>query len=99
MPNEEQPDKLILRDYLAIERTHLANERTLLAYLRTGLIILVSAFTIIKVFPDSVDMRVLGYALMPIAIASVVQGVRRYRHVRRSIVLHYSGAEQSSHDE
>lgn len=28
---------LVLREYLAIERTKLANETTLLAYIRTGL--------------------------------------------------------------
>lgn len=34
---------LVLREYLAIERTKLANERTLLTYIRTGLYFLVAA--------------------------------------------------------
>ena len=35
------PDqKVILRDYLAIERTRLANERTLLSYVRSSLTIM-----------------------------------------------------------
>ncbi len=29
-------DEMILRDFLAVDRTLLANERTLLAYIRTG---------------------------------------------------------------
>lgn len=29
-------DKLIIRDYLALDRTKLANSRTLLAYIRTA---------------------------------------------------------------
>lgn len=36
-----KPDKeVILRDYLAIERTRLANERTLLSYIRSSLYLL-----------------------------------------------------------
>jgi uncharacterized membrane protein YidH (DUF202 family) len=37
---------LVLREYLAIERTRLANETTLLAYIRTGLYFLVAGSTL-----------------------------------------------------
>lgn len=37
---------LVLREYLAIERTKLANETTLLAYIRTGLYFLVAGSTL-----------------------------------------------------
>ena len=37
---------LVLREYLAIERTKLANERTLLTYIRTGLYFLVAGSTL-----------------------------------------------------
>ncbi|GAP67936.1 hypothetical protein BA6E_101382 [Bacteroidales bacterium 6E] len=32
----ENREQIILRDYLALERTRLANERTLLSYIRTS---------------------------------------------------------------
>ncbi|MFZ2282343.1 MAG: DUF202 domain-containing protein, partial [Lutibacter sp.] len=33
----ENREKIILRDFLALERTRLANERTLFSYIRTSL--------------------------------------------------------------
>ena len=49
-PDEE----VILRDYLAIERTRLANERTLLSYIRSSLYLLLGgiAFFQLKDFPN-----------------------------------------------
>ena len=39
-----KPDQqVILRDYLAIERTRLANERTLLSYIRSSLYLLLGS--------------------------------------------------------
>ena len=37
-------EELILRDYLAIERTKLANVRTLFSYIRTSLYLLTAGF-------------------------------------------------------
>jgi len=37
---------LILREYLAIERTKMANQRTLLTYIRTGLYFLIAGSTL-----------------------------------------------------
>ena len=50
-----KPDQeIILRDYLAIERTRLANERTLLSYIRSSLYLMLGgiAFLQLKDFPD-----------------------------------------------
>lgn len=44
--------ELILRDYLAIDRTKLAAERTMLAYLRTALTLIIAGVTISKLFED-----------------------------------------------
>ena len=46
-------EELILRDYLAIERTKLANVRTLFSYIRTSLYLLTAGIGIFrsKVFP------------------------------------------------
>ncbi len=39
------PEELVLRDHLAIDRTAMANERTFLAYVRTALALLVIGVT------------------------------------------------------
>jgi len=42
--------EMILRDYLAQDRTKLANERTFLAYLRTAITFSAAGGTLIKIF-------------------------------------------------
>lgn len=46
--SQEEPE-LILRDYLAIERTKLANVRTLFAYIRTSLYLLTAGIGILQI--------------------------------------------------
>lgn len=60
MPNSMQEpiekfkkEELILRDYLAIERTKLANVRTLFAYVRTALYLLTAGIGIFQI--DSIS--------------------------------------------
>jgi putative membrane protein len=55
--NNADKKDLIIRDYLAAERTHLANERTLLTYLRSAMMLLITAITILKFFQDSFPMK------------------------------------------
>lgn len=42
-------EKIILRDYLALERTKLANERTLFSYIRTSLYLLTVGIGIFEI--------------------------------------------------
>ncbi len=58
-------DDLIVRDYLARQRTTLANERTLLSYIRTSLYFLVSGTALmeVKVLDHVRDLGYLGFAL------------------------------------
>lgn len=68
--NNEQLDKkiqdefltkeLILRDYLAIERTILTNEATFLAYIRTSLTIVVVGATLFHLSPENVFFQYIG---------------------------------------
>lgn len=44
-------DKMILRDFLAADRTLLANERTLLAYIRTGISLIAVGIYLIRLSP------------------------------------------------
>jgi putative membrane protein len=83
------PDKLILRDYLAAERTHLANERTLLAYLRSALILFITAVTIFKLFEGDHAMMWIVFFLGPLSIFTGIFGVYRYLHTRKKLLAFY----------
>ncbi|MDH5381747.1 MAG: DUF202 domain-containing protein, partial [Cyclobacteriaceae bacterium] len=43
----EVKEEIILRDFLALERTTLANERTLFAYIRTSLYLILAGIAFI----------------------------------------------------
>lgn len=81
MKNREE---LIVRDWLAIDRTRMANERTFLAYLRTFIVVLSSGVAILKV--DALqEMFDLGIFLVVIAPVILLIGLLRFLYVRRHI--------------
>lgn len=82
--NEYALRRLILRDYLAIERTRLANERTILSYLRTTLALVAGAVTLLHFF-DTDAARISGWLLLPVALVLLAFGVARYVRVRRRV--------------
>jgi putative membrane protein len=80
------PDKLILRDYLALDRTHLANERTLLAYIRTALMMLISGITLIKLFQGQATVVFSGYLMFSVSLIVLGIGAWRFFKMRRRII-------------
>lgn len=77
-------DELIVRDFLARQRTKLANDRTLLAYVRTSLYFLVSATALVKV--DELDnIKGLGYLSFFISGILIFIGVLSYVKVYRRL--------------
>jgi len=92
---KQYPDsgKIILRDYLAIDRTRLANQRTLLSFLRTGLYLLVTAFAIMRVdmLRDLIPWAWVGIVLA-ITVSSV--GIVNYLLVRRRVKSAYRIKEE-----
>lgn len=72
---------MILRDYLAADRTVLANERTFLAYIRTGLTLFVAGVTFIHFF-EPVMIIVLGWLFVPLGIVVFAIGAMRYRKMQ-----------------
>ena len=76
--------RLILRDYLAIERTRLANERTALSYLRTTLTLAAGAVTLLHFF-DTTAARLTGWALLAVGALLLLFGLLRYASVRRRV--------------
>jgi putative membrane protein len=86
-PMEEKKD-LILRDWLAIERTKLANERTFLAYFRTAFVFLATGMTFLKLdyFEDFRWLGVVFLALFPVML---ILGIIRLFKVKRNIDCYY----------
>lgn len=75
---------LIIRDYLAIQRTNLANERTFLAYVRTSVGLLIVGVSFIK-FSDSKILFIIGIALIAFSVVSLVVGLINYFRRKRQI--------------
>jgi putative membrane protein len=76
---------MLYRDDLAKDRTMLANERTFLAYARTAIMLAVSGITMLKLFSESPGLVVLGYVLLPVALAVGLYGYLRFRNERRRL--------------
>lgn len=79
-PDEE----IILRDYLAIERTRLANERTLLSYIRSSLYLILGgiAFIQLKNYPD---FKYLGIIALVFSAIFLIIGIYRFILLKRSL--------------
>ena len=87
------PEKMILRDHLAYDRTVLANERTLLSYFRTAIALLAAGGTLIKLFPAEPGMVRLGYMLLAVGTVSIVVGSLRFITVRKRLSCTYEKLE------
>ena len=86
--DKKKEEKLITRDWLAIERTKLANERTFLAYFRTSVVFLVSGITIFKLELFS-EVRILGAFMTMLAPLVLLVGVIRLQKVKETIKKYY----------
>jgi|SRR5687768_9949738 len=75
---------LVLREYLAIERTKLANERTLLTYIRTGLYFLVAGSTLGHLI-DTAFWNRMGVPVIVVGAIIMALGFIRFLQVGRKI--------------
>jgi putative membrane protein len=75
---------LVLREYLAIERTKLANERTLLTYIRTGLYFLVAGSTLGHLI-DTRFWNMMGSPIVTVGALITAFGVVRFIRMGREI--------------
>ena len=73
--------KMILRDFLAVDRTILANQNTFLAYLRTALTLFVAGVTFIRFF-DFKLVEIIGWIFIPVGVITFVVGLVRYNKKR-----------------
>ena len=77
-PNE----KMIVRDYLALERTKLANTRTLLAWIRTAIGFAATGFGLMELLDHALLFQI-GFALVCAAPILAVAGFVQFLLVRR----------------
>ena len=88
--SELYKEELILRDFLATDRTILANERTFLAYMRTMLALVVAGISLIKLFEDPI-IHVVGWIFIPLGLFTLVLGIIRYRAMYLAIPTEHLG--------
>lgn len=82
MNSYKNQDKIILRDYLALERTRLANERTLFAYIRTSLYLLTAGLGIFEI--ESIQhLRMLAWICVVVSAVLFVFGLYKYYQLRK----------------
>jgi putative membrane protein len=72
--------ELILRDWLALDRTILANERTFLAYSRTSLTLIIAGLAFVKFFGHVFYVTV-GYVFIVAGIGFFFFSLLRYRRM------------------
>lgn len=76
--------ELIIRDYLARQRTTLSNKRTLLSFIRTALYFLVSGTALFEV-KELDHVRELGYVAFGLSIIFLTVGIATYYQVRKKL--------------
>ena len=75
-----QRHELILRDWLALDRTILANERTFLAYSRTSLTLIIAGLAFVKFF-GHVFYITAGYVFIVAGVGFFIFSLSRYRRM------------------
>jgi putative membrane protein len=85
-------EDIILRDYLALERTKLANERTLLSYSRTSLYMLLGGIAFLQL-QGFIEIRWLGYFAITLSFLLAIFGIIRYLQIRNRLIRYYRRAK------
>ena len=90
---EEFSEEMILRDFLAVDRTSLANERTVLSYVRTGIGLFATGAGLVHLTEES-GLTYLGYVLA--VLAPLVCAFGLYRFIKVKKILKRFKAKQKS---
>lgn len=94
----ENREEIILRDYLAIERTHLANERTLMAYIRTALYLILAGIAFIQV-QGLGNLMWLGIASLSAGFVFFLIGIYRYLLIVKRLKWYYDKQKEATPSE
>lgn len=84
--------EIILRDFLALERTTLANERTLFAYLRSGVYMFIAGFAFLEL-KQFLDLVWLSYFLFFLSLVLFIYGFIRYSILKKKLDVYYTNME------
>lgn len=85
---EEETKELILRDFLAIDRTRLANQRTLLSMVRTGLYFMVMGLSVLSLSYLK-ELQPFVPLFFVVGLAIIIWGWVGYRKMERKIKTMY----------
>lgn len=88
-------NEIILRDFLALERTTLANERTLFSYIRSGIYLIIAGFAFLEL-RKFIDLEWLGYFLFGLSFILIVYGIVRYTILKRKLDVYYNNMEDEN---
>lgn len=80
----QNSEEIILRDYLALERTKLANERTLFAYIRTSLYLILAGVTMIQL-REIGSLQWIGIVSLVLSFIILIFGIFRYIMLNRKL--------------
>lgn len=84
----ENGEKIILRDFLALERTRLANERTLFSYLRTSLYLLLGGIALFQLTGFE-RIKWLGYVSLALSVIILIIGIFRFNNLKYTLKKYY----------
>jgi len=84
----ENREKIILRDFLALERTRLANERTLFSYIRTSLYLLLGGIALLQI-QGFERIEWLGYVSVTLSVIILIIGIFRFNHLKYKLKKYY----------
>lgn len=82
--DKKDPKDVILRDYLAVDRTRLANQRTFLSMLRTGLYFMVMGLSILSLTALE-DLQKSAPAFFLIGAIFIIVGAFNHRKMDKRI--------------
>lgn len=82
-------EKIILNDYLALERTRLANERTFFSFLRTSLYLLLAGIAFLQLQGFG-ELKWVGYVSIVFSIVFLVTGIVTYFRLKNKLYKFYS---------
>ena len=84
----QNKEKIILRDFLAMERTTLANERTLFSYIRTSLYLIVGGIAFLKIKQFD-NIKWLSYIIFSISVVLFITGIIRFFRLKNKLKDYY----------
>lgn len=85
----QNKEKIILRDFLALERTTLANERTLFSYIRTSLYLILGGIGLIQL-EDFENVKWVGFFALGLSLFLIVFGLVRFFKLRNKLMKFYN---------